>query len=930
MNKKNYYIPLFVSLLFTACTSTGEATKASNTTKDSNSPLELLKQDKIEEARVAFSLPYNIDEVDEDGNTVLHLAAEKNNADLCMFFMLKGADADLKNNNSDTALHVAIKNNAFEAAEAITAIDSTSLFSRDADGYTALDLALQKDQKYFDLFITTKSGQIRDTDGQSIVHYFVKTRNIKGIQQCVKKSIPISVKDVNGKTPLDIAFEMLTDETSVKIVAELIRGGAEEIDNEYSYLWNAIETRNLNIRLQDGQTPLHLASIMGHKPVVSYLLQNDVDPTVQDSSGATPLHEAVRYGNLDIAQMLIDAKANVNAKDNLGKTPVMLFFQKDKILDTYKFLIDNHADLRQKDMFGDTVLHTAAMMTLDTEITRMLVENGADINARNKEGSTPLSIAVQKNDIPTVKYLTSLGADINTQDTNGNSPLIIALAGSQEMLESVVFENNVLCQDSNGNTPLHNALLHDAPLSKVQYIVSLTKDVNIRNRDGNSPLFIAVLKNRQKVGEILLSKDADIFATNINNNSPLRLALKYGGSVRNWLITSRTIKLCDGSGNSVLHYAAEWQYNDAVVFLLEKGADITVKNANGETPLFSAVKTNNPQIIQTIVDGGADINARDNLGSTVIHTAVRWDAPKSIDKLVALGINVDAQNSSGKSPLSEAVLSGKIEAAESLLVYGADPNCCDSNGVTIIMDAIHGCNKEIVKLLLKNGANPNIQDINGRNSYHEAAYMGEKEIIEIIRNAGGNPLSRDKHGNTPFSIVLNKDFDVIKCVLGSNKKITDSDGNSPLHIVVRNKGRNELLELLIEENYPIDVRNSNGYTALNYAIEENDIDRALILLRNGANPFQMIDKRNRNGITIALEKNNKQMINNIIKYAGDKTDVQGNSILHYAAKTSSDDVISNLIACGVDKSIKNVSGETAFDIAKRWKRDEKIESLLMI
>ena len=110
--------------------------------------------------------------------------------------------------------------------------------------------------------------------------------------------------------------------------------------------------------------------------------------------------------------------------------------------------------------------------------------------------------------------------------------------------------------------------------------------------------------------------------------------------------------------------------------------------------------------------------------------------------------------------------------------------------------------------------------------------------------------------------------------------------------------------------------------AVNYAIENNDVKTAVVLLENGANPFQMIDKKGKNGISIALEKKNKNMISNIVKYAGKMTDMQGNTILHYAAKTSEAELVKTLISYGIDKSIKNVSGDTAYTIAVRWRRPE--------
>lgn len=916
MNRRKSYLKscaLAGFILLSGCASSKPESKLT--------PQQLIMQNRKAEAKQEFVMPTDINAADEDGNTVLHIAAKIDDEELVTYFIFKGADPELKNHDGDTPLHVAIKNNSKRAAKALSAV-SESLFSRDSEGITALDRGLYSDDEYYDIFITTKAGELRDVEGQTIVHYFVRTKNLKGIQQCINKGIPISVRDDNGKTPLDVAFENLDDEEYVEIAAELIMGGADEVATDFSYFQDAMLARNVNTRFDDGQTPLHLAAIYGHNAIAKYLLENNADTTVQDSSGATPLHEAVRYGNVEIARALLNSGANVNARDNLGKTPVMLILPKEKTAEIYKLLISFRADLNQKDMFGDTVLHTASMLNVGANTFGILVNGGADVDARNKEGVTPLSIAVQKNDLETVKLLTAAGADIHTQDTNGNSPISIALAGNSEMLEAVVNEANAGLTDSNGNTPLHLALICDAPLAKIQYIISLMKDVNTRNKDGNSALFLSILKNRQKVGELLLAKNADIFSTNTNNNSPLRLALKYGGTVQDWLITSKTIKQKDGTGNTVLHYAAEWQYKDAINGLVMKGADISAKNANGETPLFSAVKTNNPDIIQTVIDCGADINARDNLGSTVMHTAVRWDAPASIDKLLSLGINVNAQNTSGKSPLAEAVIAGKFEIARTLLTAGADPNTSDSNGVTVLMDSIRGCSKDSVKLLLSYGANPNVQEVNGRNAYHEAAYMADKDIIKLIRNAGGNPLSRDKQGNTPFSIVLKKDISVIREVLGNNYTITDSDGNTPVHIVVKANGSDELLQLLIDEGYPVDTRNADGYTALNYAIEANDIKTTNVLLENGANPFQMIDKKGKNGISIALEKKNKTMISNIVKYAGKMTDMQGNTVLHYAAKTSDAEMVKTLISYGIDKSVKNVSGDTAYTIAVRWRRPE--------
>lgn len=913
MNYKIALIPITAALILSACTTTKKT--------EVTSPQELLRQGMIESAKGKFMSPNDINEIDEQGNTVLHIAAQLNDDALVTYFIIKGADLEIKNLDGDTPLHVAIKNDSFEAAKQLIAFGA-NIFARDSENISAIDSALATDPAYYDVFITPKTGEIRDMEGKSIVHYFVQRGNIDGVKHCIKKGIPVSVPDNYDKTPLDYAVENINDIDSVYIAAELILNGAEVKNSDFTYFQDAITNRNLNLRLDDGQTPLHLSAISGHSAIAKYLLENGTSTESQDSTGSTPLHEAIRYGHIDIAKMILDAGANINAKDNLGKTPIMLIPPKEKIAEIYNLLIAYKADLLQKDMYGDTVLHTSVLRGVTPAILSTLINGGADVNAKNKEGVTAFEIAVQKQNIDHIKCLAEAGSDIHSKDSAGNSPLMLALDCSNEVFDAVITSKNVLTQDSEGNTPLHIALLNDSNLAKIQYIASLTDDVNTRNRDGNSALYIAVLKNRQKAGELLIEKNADIFSSNINNDSPLRMALKEGGSLQDWLITSSTIKSTDGSGNTVLHYAAEWQYADSISALLTKGADISAKNANGETPLFSAAKTNNPQIIQMIIDGGASVKVRDNLGSTPIHTAVRWDAVDSIGKLIDSGIDVNNSNTAGKTPLAEAVLAGKAELTEYLLNHGANINSCDSNGVTVLMDAVKGQNISIIRLLLKHDANPNMQDINGRNAYHEAALTLNKDIISVIREAGGNPLGRDKQGNTPLSFVINEKTDIILEVLGDNKNIVDSDGNTPMHIAVKSKNPSSLIKTLISNGYPVDIRNSEGYTPLAYAIEAKDNQKAVVLLENGANPFQMIDKKGKNGVSIALENKNKTLIGNIVKYAGNKYDIQGNTILHYAAKVSSSDIIKLLLSYGIDKNAKNASGDTAYTIATRWKRSD--------
>ena len=80
MNKKTILLLIVLSLAFTACKSTKAAVKLT--------PHQLLKNNMVEQAKNEFMAPSEINEIDEDGNTVLHLAALRNDGDLCTFFII--------------------------------------------------------------------------------------------------------------------------------------------------------------------------------------------------------------------------------------------------------------------------------------------------------------------------------------------------------------------------------------------------------------------------------------------------------------------------------------------------------------------------------------------------------------------------------------------------------------------------------------------------------------------------------------------------------------------------------------------------------------------------------------------------------------------------------------------------------------------------
>lgn len=932
--KKLVVILIVFSVLSFSCATKVEEPATQVVTEKEYSIQELIMLGKINEAKALFQSKVNINAADEEGNTALHIAAKVNNSDIISFLIFYGANSGIKNYAGQTPLHVAIENDSRDACR-ILVEHKDCIFLKDNNGKTPLDIILDNGKDYYDIFINANTANILDTKGQNIVHHIVTKKNLEALKICINKNIPLSIIDNDNKTPLHIAYENSKDIESIKIAAELLMANATPLRQEnFSYFEDAIKTRNTSLRFVDGQTPLHIACSRKEVGIVEYLLNRGASVHAKDVIGNTPLHLAVSSSDIAIIKLLLANNASANSQNIMGDTPLMIIPQnKDTRADVYDLLLKSGGNPNAKNNYGDTPLHIAVMAGMDISILKSLTDAGADINERNKEGKTPLTMAVNHMDIEQVRFLTQQkNADIHAEDNEGTSPLIIALTLSptdvkekSEILKLLVTQKNISSRDSYGNSPLHIAVAHNTSSEQLDYLLSLSPEVNGRNKKGETAIFLAVKNNRRKLGESLLANGADVFSANNKENSALKYAMSMGGEIQEWLLTSEVIKASDGIGNTPLHYASEWKFNNSVAILLEKGANPNTQNANGETPLFYAVKSNSVATISILLEKGASKDIRDFLGNTALHYSVTTDQQDAAKKLILSGIDINAKNLAGQTALAEAVSSGKVAMISTLLDNGADINASDATGKTVLMNAIKGGNKDIVALLLKRGASPLMQEMYGRNAYHEAAESKNIEIIEMVRLAGGMPLSRDAHGVTPFSLVMNNDEKalkeiIIKRVLGDNSNLVDSDGNNPLHIAVENRIIANNFSILLNQNYPIDARNRKGITPLAMAVKSNQYELASQLLENGADPY-ILDNSGECALTFAL-KNNYKILEKIVQTCGRQVDMVGDGILHYAARMADVETMKKLVTMGLDKTLKNISGEKPYDMAIRWQRPE--------
>jgi tetratricopeptide (TPR) repeat protein len=180
-----------------------------------------------------------------------------------------------------------------------------------------------------------------------------------------------------------------------------------------------------------------------------------------------------------------------------------------------------------------------------------------------------------------------------TKDKAVLSPIHEAVRAKDANAVRSLVRNNPAClgdmeQDSDGFTPLHTACERGFR-DMADLLLALGADVNVRARNGETPLITAIAER---------------------GDDNLELALLF-------IARGADVKAASNEGWTALHYAANENMPTLAQILIDRGAVVDARTMNGETPLHIAARQGrNKEVMNILLKNGADPNAHRKDGKT--------------------------------------------------------------------------------------------------------------------------------------------------------------------------------------------------------------------------------------------------------------------------------------------------------------------------
>lgn len=474
----------------------------------------------------------DINQMGEEDIGGLYQAIKHNNIKAVKFFIENNANVEIAAYDGTTPLLLAIEENKPKIVELLIKEGKANIYGSyagETDKYPIYCAVKNKNLNMIKILLDNNFDLNREP---SILSYAIENGNENIIKYLVEKGSDVDYTSINGMSVLYDAVLNLNP----KLVEYLLEKGASIEGAGNSYIYGNIITAAAGSKFnnKNDKFPVDLealeksaensAKIM--QTLISKVDKNSINYIYAPLDGKTPLIIAVGNSYFETAKILIENGADVNSVDFEGWSALSYAVNNGDI-EIAKLLLTNKAKIK-----GELLLAIKSpIVESRIDMIKLLIDNKANINYTDDDGFTPLNIAIETGNMETVKLLITNGADVNGLMQDGVSLIGYAIAQNNMDLLQILIENGANVNNTNGDSWADTPLMTASRLgldNVVRILLSRNADINAVDINGNTALHTASLNSQLSVIKLLLEKNPNLDIQNKVGNTALHLAVISG------------------------------------------------------------------------------------------------------------------------------------------------------------------------------------------------------------------------------------------------------------------------------------------------------------------------------------------------------------------------------------------------------------------
>lgn len=317
---------------------------------------------------------------------------------------------------------------------------------------------INNDIKYLENYLELNNINIKDNNGNSLLHYAVKINNKQIFQLLINSYIDIDIANIFGETVFHYAV----------------------LYNRLNYL-KVLFTTTANAMTKDneGRTPLYLACRYRKEKIIDlYLEKYNLDMGEKDNNEETIFFSFVRSKSIELINKYNNFISYINEPNYIGETPLMIACKNNSI-NIVKLLLEYKVLINQKNKNNETAIFYAVKEE-NKEIIELLIKNGAFLDFINKDFNSIYDIS--SNYIK--EYIDMILNKYNLNDYKNKFILHYAIyLNDDKLIENNLNIKNLNIKDYYNLKPIDIAVMYNKDvIKKIKKIDNIIKIEEFKNK----------------------------------------------------------------------------------------------------------------------------------------------------------------------------------------------------------------------------------------------------------------------------------------------------------------------------------------------------------------------------------------------------------------------------------------------------------------